>query len=55
MQGYLRSFEIFELTKEIFTKRQQEIVDREKAKALDISKVRDRDLEDAGVSKREFD
>ena len=55
MKKYLEDFETFQLMQEMYRKRLEDIAKREERITLNIDKVKDRDLEDANVSKREFD
>ena len=55
MKKYLEDFENFQLMQEMYRKRLEDIAKREERITLNIDKVKDRDLEDANVSKREFD
>lgn len=56
MREYFRNNDLFEYTKSFYDKKQRDIKLRELYNEyLDVSKVTDDNLEDAGVSKREFD
>jgi hypothetical protein len=57
LRSYLRHVHVYEMIKGMYDKRQLEIKERERTNngIIRLDKVTDRDLEDAGVSKREFD
>ena len=56
MRTYLRHVDLYELSKAIYDKRQRLMKDREMNKdIIDLSKVEHSQLEEAGVSKREFE
>lgn len=53
----MRHVDLYEMTKTFYDRRQQELKERllNKNGSIDVSKVTDDHLYDAGVSKREFD
>jgi hypothetical protein len=57
MRNYLRHVHIYELVKGMWDKRELETKERSRTNngIIRLDKVTDRDLEDAGVSKREFE
>ena len=57
MRGYLRHIEVYEMVKGFYDKRQREIHDRQifNNGIIHLDKVKDSHLEQAGVSRREFD
>lgn len=52
---FMTNYEIYDTLKGIYEKRQREIRERELEQKFDPSKVTDADLENANVSKREFE
>lgn len=52
MRKYLQNYDLFEYVKSFYIKRLQEIKEREKMLKFDFSKVRDSDLEKAGLSRK---
>ena len=57
MRNYMRHVDLYEMTKTFYDRRQKELKERllNKNGSIDVSKVTDDHLYDAGVSKREFD
>ena len=57
MRNYMRHVDLYEMTKTFYDRRQQELKERllNKNGSIDVSKVTDDHLYDAGVSKREVD
>lgn len=57
MRTYIeRDFDIYNVVKTMYDKRQEQIKERENQKpTLDVNKVKDRDLENASVSRREWE
>lgn len=57
MRDYVRHVDLYEQTKGLYDKRQQELKDRKLTNngIIDVTKVTDKHLEAAGVSRREFE
>ena len=57
MKSYLRHLNVYEMVKGMYDKRQLEAKERARTNngVIRVEKVTDRDLEDAGVSRREFE
>jgi hypothetical protein len=55
MRLYLNNFDVYAVTRYIFKKREREIKERENQKKVDFSKVTDKQLQQAKISKRDFE
>ena len=57
MRSFLRHYDVYQITKGIYDKREAKKLERQNLinGIIDMSKVTDRHLEDAGVSRKEFD
>lgn len=53
---YMRHYELFDFTKSFYDRRQKEIKDRELyCETLDLSKVNEAQMEEAGVSRKDLE